>query len=123
VIDQQIEPGMKLVNDDGDELTIVSIDEATWVVWVRRHRARGTDTNDFLDARDLRREWTLVPPIDVTNWALVSALSDDRFQILNPAALAPFTRAQALAVAAWLVVMAERDEGEFDQYLQAVMRA
>lgn len=58
--------------------------------------------------------------IDTTNKWLVSVTGESEISLLNPRATQRMTSSEALTLAAWLVCMAERDRGEFQDYLDAV---
>lgn len=58
-------------------------------------------------------------PIETVNDFLVAGRGDGAFALLNVGLTARFTKEQAIRLAAWLVVMADRDN-EFPAVLEAV---
>lgn len=68
---------------------------------------------------ELRADWTVIHPIDTGNWALVS-ITGPTIGILNLGYVTDMTPAQALVVAAWLVVLADPLTNRFPEVLEAV---
>jgi hypothetical protein len=58
--------------------------------------------------------------IDTTNYALVTVDGSDHVRVQNPWHLVRMTKQQALAVAAWLIVMTGIDGEELADALRAV---
>lgn len=64
---------------------------------------------------------TMTTPRDTTNYHLVSARGDDQVVIINPPKpMVSMTKGQALVFAAWIVALAEEQDGEFAEVLKAV---
>lgn len=60
--------------------------------------------------------------MDTTNWHLVTELADETILVQRPPRGA-LTKGDALLFAAWLVMLAEDEKGQFEDVLEAVRDA
>ena len=61
---------------------------------------------------------------DTTNYHLVSAIGDGQVVIINPPKpMVAMTKDHALVFAAWIVALAEEQDGDFGEVLRAVQSA
>lgn len=87
------------------------------LVWLLPEDARGTSRTTHID--NLRADYTAVVPLDAGNYGLVST-NGETISVLNLGHLQDMTPDQALAVAAWLVCLADPLDDKFRRYLETV---
>lgn len=58
--------------------------------------------------------------MDTTNWHLVTVAGHEESIVIQRPPVRPMSKRDALLFAAWIVAVAEEQEGEFEEILNAV---
>jgi len=114
-----VEVGLAVRKDDDDSFLFAVAAIHHGLVWLLPADDKFATPDHTIHIEDLRANWTVVRPVDTSNWALVSS-NGSSIGILNLGYVADMTPDSALTVAAWLVTLADPLNERFPQVLEAV---